>query len=113
MEGIIHYELFERNLTVTAECYWQQLRRLEEAIQQIRPGRRHGVIFQHENSRPHMANMMKSASQEFYSKIFSIFALLSGSCPIRLPPLSLSLFNNLRGVSFNDAELQNNTYIIN
>jgi hypothetical protein len=30
--GIIHYELLERNLTVTAESYCQQLRRLEEAI---------------------------------------------------------------------------------
>jgi hypothetical protein len=34
MEGIAHYELLERNLTVTAERYCQQLRRLEEAIQQ-------------------------------------------------------------------------------
>jgi hypothetical protein len=39
IEGITHYELLERNLTVTAECYCQQLRRLEEAIQQKRPGR--------------------------------------------------------------------------
>jgi hypothetical protein len=35
MERIVHYELLERNLTVTAERYCQQLRRLEEAIQQI------------------------------------------------------------------------------
>jgi hypothetical protein len=33
MEGIIHYELLERSLTITAECYCQQLRHLEEAIQ--------------------------------------------------------------------------------
>jgi hypothetical protein len=38
LEGIIHYELLERNLTVTAERYCQQLRHLEEAIQQKRPG---------------------------------------------------------------------------
>jgi hypothetical protein len=38
VEGIIHYELLERNLTVTAERYGQQLHRLEEAIQQKRPG---------------------------------------------------------------------------
>jgi hypothetical protein len=36
MEGIVHYELLERNLTVTAERYCQQLRRLEEEIQQKR-----------------------------------------------------------------------------
>jgi hypothetical protein len=33
MEGVVHYELLERNLTVTAEIYRQQFRRLEEAIQ--------------------------------------------------------------------------------
>jgi hypothetical protein len=37
MEGINHYELLERNLTVTAERYCQQRRRLKEAIQQKRP----------------------------------------------------------------------------
>jgi hypothetical protein len=38
MEDIIHYELLERNLTITAERFCQQLSRLEEAIQQKRPG---------------------------------------------------------------------------
>jgi histone-lysine N-methyltransferase SETMAR len=38
MERIIHYELLERNLTVTAERKCQQLRHLEEAIQQKRLG---------------------------------------------------------------------------
>jgi hypothetical protein len=38
MEGIVHYELLERNLTITAERSCQQLRRLEEAIQQKHPG---------------------------------------------------------------------------
>jgi histone-lysine N-methyltransferase SETMAR len=64
MEGVIHYELRERNLTVAAERYCQQLRHLEKAIQQKRPGRRHGVILQHDNARPHTANMTKSAIQE-------------------------------------------------
>jgi hypothetical protein len=40
MKRMVHYELPERNLTVTAERYCQR-RRLEEAIQQKRPGRRH------------------------------------------------------------------------
>jgi hypothetical protein len=53
MEGIIYYELIDRNLTVNAESYCQQLRNMEEAIQQNRPGRQHGVILQHDNARPH------------------------------------------------------------
>jgi histone-lysine N-methyltransferase SETMAR len=64
MEEIIHYKLLERNLTVTAESYRQQLRHLEEEIQQKRLGRRHGVILQHDNARPHTANMTKVAIQE-------------------------------------------------
>jgi hypothetical protein len=39
MEGIVYYEVLKRNLKVTAERYCQQLRRLEEAIQQKGPGR--------------------------------------------------------------------------
>jgi hypothetical protein len=66
MEGIIHYELLQRNLTVTAERYCQQVRRLEETIQQKRPGRGHGEIFQHDNARPHTANMTKAAIQELH-----------------------------------------------
>jgi hypothetical protein len=38
MEGFIHYELVERNLTVTAERYCQQFSRMAEAIQQKRLG---------------------------------------------------------------------------
>jgi hypothetical protein len=61
MEGIIHYELLQRNLTVTAE--------LEEAIQQECPDRRHGVILQHDNARPQTANMTKAAIQELDCEI--------------------------------------------
>jgi transposase len=37
---------------------------MDEAIQQKHPGRRHGVILQHDNARPHTANMTKAAIQE-------------------------------------------------
>jgi hypothetical protein len=53
MEGIIHYQLLERNLTVPAERHCQQLRRLEEAIKQKLPRRRIGVILQHDNAQTH------------------------------------------------------------
>jgi hypothetical protein len=58
MEGIIHYKLLERNLTGTAECYCQQLRRLETANQQKLPG---GSTTW---NLPHTANMTKAAIQE-------------------------------------------------
>jgi hypothetical protein len=107
VEGIIHYELLERNLTVTAERCYQQVRRLEEAIQQKRMGRRHGVILQHDNARQHTANMTKAAIQELDWEILS-----HPPYSLDLAPSDYHLFrsicNNLRGVSFNnDAELQN------
>jgi hypothetical protein len=64
MEGIVHYELLERNLTITAQRYCQQLRRLEEANHQKRPGSRHGVNLQNDNPQPHTANMTQAAIQE-------------------------------------------------
>jgi hypothetical protein len=100
MEGIIYYELLERNLAVTAGSYCQQLCRLEEGIQQKRHVQRHGVILQHDNARPHTANIMKAAilphppySPDLAPSDYHLFHALS---------------NNLRVVSFNnDAELRN------
>jgi hypothetical protein len=105
--GIVHYELLERNLTVTAERYCQQLRRLEEAIQQKLPGRRHGMILPHDNARPLTANMTKAAIQELDWEIFPHPPYSLDVVPLDYQ-LYRSLSNNLRGVSFdNDAGLQN------
>jgi histone-lysine N-methyltransferase SETMAR len=107
MEGIVRYELLERNLTVTAECYCQQLHHQEEAFQQKLPGQQHGVIFQHDNARPHTAHMTKAAIQELEWEI-----LPHPPYSLDLAPSDYHLFhslsNNLCGVSFNNnAELQN------
>jgi histone-lysine N-methyltransferase SETMAR len=105
MEGIVHYELLERNLTVTAERYCQQLRLLEEGIQQKLPVRRHGVILQYDNARPHTANMTKAAIQELDWEILLHPPYSEDHAPTDYH-LFGSLSNNLRGVSFNnDAEL--------
>jgi hypothetical protein len=66
------------------------------------------VILQDDNARPHTANITKAAIQEldWDWRFFHIRPTLL-TFPIGLPPLQLSLSNNLRGVSFNDAELQN------
>jgi transposase len=107
MERVVHYELLERNLTITAERYFQQLFRLEEAIQQKRPGRRHRVILQHDNARPHTANKTKAAIQELDWEILPHPPYSPNLAPSDYH-LFRSLSNNLRGVSFNNnAELQN------
>jgi hypothetical protein len=105
--GDCPYELHERNPTVTAERYCQQLRRLEEAIQQKTPGRRYGMILQHDNPRPHNANMMKAAIQELDWEILPHLPYSPDLSPSD-HHLFRSLSVNLRGVSFNNAaELQN------
>lgn len=60
---MIHYEVFDRNQTMNAELYVQQIQRLESAIQQKRPNRRYGVLLQHDNVHPHIANMTKDVIQ--------------------------------------------------
>jgi histone-lysine N-methyltransferase SETMAR len=99
MKGIIYYELLDRNLTVTAERYRQQLRRLEEAIQQKRPGRRHGVILHHDNARPH-THCKHDECGHSGPRLgdFPTSALLSGPCLIGLPPLPLSLQQSPRSL---------------
>jgi hypothetical protein len=107
MEEIIHNEVLERNLTVTVERFYQQLRRLEESIQQKRPGQRHGVIFQHENARPQTSNMTKTDIQELDWDILPHQAY-SSDLALSDYHLFRSLSNSLCGVSFNNgAELQN------
>jgi histone-lysine N-methyltransferase SETMAR len=106
VEGIIHYQLLERNLTVATEHYCQQLRRLEEEIQQKRPGRLHAVIFQHDNARPHTASMTKAAIQEVDWEILPHRPTLR-TLPHRITISSALSLQSAR-VSFdNDAELQN------
>jgi hypothetical protein len=99
MEGIIHYELLERNLTVSVERRCQQLRRLEEAIQQQRQGRRHRVILQHDNARPHSENMTKAVIEELDWDILPH--------PPYSPYLAPSDYHLFRSLAMKDAELQN------
>jgi histone-lysine N-methyltransferase SETMAR len=99
MEGIIRYELLKRNLTVTAECYCQQLQHLEEAIQQKRPGRQHGVILQYDNARLNTANMTKAANQELDWEILPHQPYSPDLAPLDYH-LFHSLSNNLRGAEF-------------
>ena len=51
-EGIIHYELLNRNQTVNAELYVQQMHRLNNAIQLKRPDRQNGVLLHSNTTMP-------------------------------------------------------------
>jgi transposase len=107
MEGIIHYELHERNLTVTTERYCQQVHHLEEEMQQKRLGRPHGVNLQHDNAPPQTASMTKAAIQELNWEIHPLPPYSPDLAPSDYHLLH-SLSNNLHGICINnDTELQN------
>lgn len=105
-EGIILYELLDRNQTVNAELYVQQMHRLNNAIQQKRPDRQNGVLLQHDNARPHIANMTKEAIQTLGWEVLPHPPYSPDLAPSDFH-LFRSLSNALRGVSFNnDVELR-------
>jgi hypothetical protein len=104
MEGVIHYELLERNMAVTAESYCRQL---EEEIQQKRPVDDMESFFSMTTpDHTPTANMTKGAIQELDWEILPHPPYSSYLAPSDYH-LFRSLSNNLRRVSFNDAELQN------
>ena len=57
--GIIHFELLNRNETVTADLYVQQLQRVHQSLLEKRPAlvNRKNVVLLHDNARPHTARV--------------------------------------------------------
>jgi len=52
---IVHYELLSSNQTINSEFYCEQLQRLQQAIERKWSEliNRRGVVFHHDNARPH------------------------------------------------------------
>lgn len=63
-QGIIHSELLKNKQTINSELYTEQLRRVNEAMQQKRPDRRHPVLLLHDNARPHTSKLTKAVIEE-------------------------------------------------
>ena len=105
-QGIIHYEILKRNQTVNAQLYVQQLKRLNEEIQRKRPDRSFGIILQHDNARPHVANVTKNAIETLGWDVLPHPPYSPDLAPSDFH-LFQSLSNCLRGASFNnDVELR-------
>lgn len=61
--GVIYYELLKPGQTVTGDLYRLQVLRLKRALAENRPqyAKRHeSVILQHDNARPHIAQVVKN-----------------------------------------------------
>lgn len=100
-EGVLHYELLPRNQTITAEVYCQQLRRLNNAIHEKRPGLRHDVLLLHDNARPHVARATKEVIEELGWEVLPHPPYSPDLAPSDFH-LFRSLSNQLRGISFTD-----------
>lgn len=107
MRGIIHFELLERNQTITAELFLfaTTFNRLT-AIQQKKPDSRQPVLLLDDNARPHIALMTRTAVQQLGWKMLPHPAYSPDVAPGDLH-LFHSLSNEMRGVEFkNGTELK-------
>lgn len=67
MDGNIHWELLERNKTITVDIYCQKFGSLAEAIR--KKNARYATILQHDNARLHTANVTKVVIQALGLKV--------------------------------------------
>src|SRR5688572_30562379 len=67
VKGVVYYELLPAKETITADKYCAQLDRLKASIAENRPvlANRKGVIFHHDNARPHVALSVKNKLAAF------------------------------------------------
>lgn len=71
-KGILLVEFMERGATINADSYVETLKNLRRAIQNKRRGLlSSGVIFLHDNARPHSAQKTKALLEQFKWDIFS------------------------------------------
>ena len=70
-EGMVHWEMLERNAMVNKELYIAQLHHINEAFRLKRPHRQGQTILLYDNARPHVAKVIKAALQELESVVFS------------------------------------------
>lgn len=67
IKGVVYYELLKPSETITGKVYRRQLMRLKRAMEEKRlewVNRHNKLIFQHDNAKPHTANVVKKYLQE-------------------------------------------------
>ena len=97
-EGMVHWEMLERNATVNKELYIAQLHRVNKAIQLKRPHRQGQTILLHDNARSHVAQVVKAALQELEREVLQHPPYSLDLAPVDYY-LFCSLSNHMRGVS--------------
>ena len=97
-KGPVFYELLPKNKTINSDIYCEQLQKLSDAIAQKRPEliNRKGVMFHHDNARPHTSLVIR---QKLLQHCWNVL-----SHPSYSPDLALSDFHLFRSLqnSLND-----------
>ena len=102
-EGMVHWKMLEKNATVNKELYIAQLHHVNEAIQLKRPHRQGQTILLHNNTRPHVAQVIKATLQELQWEVLQ-HLLYSPDLALTDYYLFRSLSNHRRGITFNNEE---------
>lgn len=108
-KGIIYYELLQQGQTIDADKYCDQLVKLDAAIKLKRPilANRKGVIFHHDNARPHVAQQTLQKLRQFKWEILPHPPYSPDMAPSDYH-LFRSLQNSLNGCKYKSlAEVEN------
>lgn len=104
-QGVIYFELLSVGQTIDSKKYCQQLTKLDAAIKEKRPSlvNRKGVIFHHDNARPHISKMTLDKLKQLKWEI-----LLHPPYSPDIAPSDYHLFrslqNDLNGKNFDSVE---------
>lgn len=100
-KGTVYHELLEPGQTINSTIYCQQLMRLKQAMEKNRPEliNRKGVIFHHDNARPHISLVTRQKLREFGWEV-----LMHPPYSPDLAPSDYHLFRSLQN-SLNSVKL--------
>jgi len=100
-KGVLHYELLQPNQTINSAKYCSQLDDLKAAIAEKRPElhNRRGVVFHHDNARPHTSSATRDKLLQFGWDVLPHPAYSPDLAPSDYH-LFLSLKNSLAGKTF-------------
>jgi histone-lysine N-methyltransferase SETMAR len=103
--GVVHWELLPVNTTVTAARYCAQIQRMAAELEKKHP-QRGQIYFQHDNARPHVANLVKAKLERLGWELLPHPPYSPDLAPSDYH-LFRSLSNDLRGRKFkNETELK-------
>ena len=101
-KGVVYYELLQQGETINSTKYCCQLDNLKDAIARKRPelANRRGVVFHHDNARPHVSLLVRNKLLSFDWDVLPHPPYSPDIAPSDYY-LFLSLKNSVRGKNFN------------